>query len=110
VVKMNVLTEEIVTDVEAKEILERREKKGELKYEQKNAFGHLKKFVKVEKEKIKVIVEELKKIEKLRDREAVVIVNFLPQDKDDLRAILHKEYTSFSEEEINKILEIVRKI
>lgn len=107
---MNVITEEVVTNAEAKKILERREKIGELKYEQKNALDHLRKFVKIEKEKIKGVVEELKTIEKLRDREAIAIANFLPEDKDDLRAILHKEYTSFTVEEIEKILEIVRRI
>lgn len=106
---MNVMTEEMITDAEAKEILEKREKDGELKYEQKNALEHLRKFVEVD-EKLKGVVKELKAIEKLRDREAVAIANFLPQDKDDLRYILHKEYTTFSEEEIGKILEIVKRI
>lgn len=102
------MTEEIITDAEAKEILEKREKEVELKYEQKNTLEHLRKFVK--DGKIKEIVKELKAIEKLRDREVIAIANFLPQDRDDLRAILHKEYTTFSEEEIEKILEIVKKI
>lgn len=106
---MNILTERVVTDLEAKELLEKREKGGELKYEQKNALEILRKFVKSEPEKIKAVLNELKGIEKLRDKQMAAIVNFLPQDKDDLRVILHKEYSNFSEEEIEKIIEIVKK-
>ena len=106
---MDISREKVVTDLEAKELLEKREKKEELKYEQKNALEVLRKFVKSEPEKIKTIVEELKGIEKLRDKHIVAIANFMPEDRDDLRAILHKEYSNFSEEEIEKIIGIVKK-
>jgi len=92
---MKVLDEKLVTDAEAKEILESIGKKIELKYEQKNALDILKKFVKIDAEKAKKLVEELKKIKKLREREIIAIVNFLPEDRDDLRLILEKEYTKF---------------
>ncbi|MEM5773027.1 MAG: RNA polymerase Rpb4 family protein, partial [Candidatus Aenigmatarchaeota archaeon] len=100
---MNVISEKEITDAEAKEILEEREKQGELKYEQKIALALLRKFVKVDAEKIKKLVEELRSIERLREKQIVAIANFLPEDKDDLRAILHKEYTAFTQEEIEKI-------
>jgi DNA-directed RNA polymerase subunit F len=106
---MKVLDEKLITDAEAKSILENIEKKFELKYEQKNTLETLKKFVNVDVEKIKKLVEELKKIKKLREREIIAIANFLPEDKDDLRLILEKEYTNFTSEEINQILEIVKK-
>jgi DNA-directed RNA polymerase subunit F len=106
---MKVLDEKLVTDAEAKEILENIGKKIELKYEQKNALDILKKFVKIDAEKAKKLVEELKKIKKLREREIIAIVNFLPEDRDDLRLILEKEYTNFTPEEVNQILETIRK-
>jgi DNA-directed RNA polymerase subunit F len=106
---MNVISEREITDAEAKEILESREKESELKYEQKSALSVLRKFIKVEPEKIKKLVEELKSVERLRERQIVAIANFLPEDRDDLRAVLHKEYTAFTPEEIEKILEIVKK-
>lgn len=107
---MNVITEELITDAEVKDMLEKREKEVELKYEQKNALDVLRKFVKVETEKIKVLAEELKKISKLRERQIVAISNFLPKDRDDLRVILQKEYSNFTEDEISLILETVKKI
>lgn len=107
---MKIISEREITDAEAKEILEEREKQGELKYEQKIALALLRKFVKVDVEKIKKLVEELRQIERLREKQIVAIANFLPEDKDELRAILHKEYTAFTQEEIEKILEIVKKV
>ncbi len=105
---MNIVDEKVVTDVEAKEILEKREKESEMKFEQKNTIDVLRKFVTVEKEKVDKLVEELKTVEHLRDKHIVEIANFLPEDKDDLRVVLHKEYTNFTPEEIEKILQIVK--
>jgi DNA-directed RNA polymerase subunit F len=105
---MNIQKEEVVTDVEAKEILE--SVKGELKYEQKNALEHLKKFVKSDLKTVKAVVEELKQNPNLRDKQIVEIINFLPEDVEDLRAVLQKDFARFSKEEIEKILEVVKKV
>jgi len=104
---MNIITEEIVADAEAKKILEGIKK--EPRYEQKNALDILKKFVDADPAKLKKLIEELKTIEKLREKQIIAIANFLPEDKDDLRAILHKEYSMFTPEEMDKILETVKK-
>lgn len=106
---MEIVKEDVISDAEAKDLIEKRKKIGELKYEQKNSLEILKKFTKADDKKIKELIEELKKLN-LRDKQAVQIANFLPQDNEDLRAILHKEYSSFKEDEISKILEIVKKI
>ena len=106
---MNVMSERAITDIEAKEILESRETEGELRYEQKNALELLKKFVKLDKEKSASLSEELAKIEKLRERQIVAIINFLPEDRDDLRAVLQKDYSVLTDEEINLVLETVKK-
>lgn len=107
---MNILTEETITDTEARKALEKEEKEGELKYEQKNSLEILRKFAKSDPEKINNLLNDLKTMEKLREKQIIAIANFLPQDKDDLRAILHKEYSNFAEEEIEKILETVKKV
>lgn len=106
---MNVLAEELITDVEAREILKKREEEKKLNYEQKNALDHLRKFATADYEKIMKAKEELRKLN-LRERQIVAILNFLPTDKDDIRAVFQKEYSNLSEEEINKILEIVKGI
>ncbi len=106
---MEVIKEDIITDAEAKDILEKRAKETELKYEQKNALDYFKKFVKADAKKVKTLIEDLKTMG-LRDKQAIEISNFLPQDKDDLKAILSKEFSSFNEEQVTKILEAVKKI
>lgn len=106
---MNIISEELLPNVKAKELLEEREKAGELKYEQKNSLEILRKFVKLDSKKTEELIAELKKIEKLRDRHIVSIVNFLPEDREDLRAVLHKDYSSLTDEEIDEVLKIVKK-
>lgn len=106
---MKVIEERLVTNAEAKKILEKREGEGELHYEQKNALDVLRKVLKVDIKKIEKIVEELKTIPKLREFHIISIANLLPEDKDDLRLILQKEYNVLEEDEIKKILEIIKK-
>lgn len=45
----------------------------------------------------------------MREKQIVAIANFLPEDKDELRIVLHKDYTSFTPEEIEKILDIIKR-
>lgn len=106
---MEILKEELIIDAEAKEILDKREKQAELKYEQKNAAEILRKFIKTDSEKIKKLMEELRTIEGLREKQIIAIANFLPEDKDDLRVVLHKDYTSLAEGIPEKILETVKR-
>ncbi|MBI2084028.1 MAG: hypothetical protein HYT70_00200 [Candidatus Aenigmarchaeota archaeon] len=106
---MNILTEDLISNSKAKELLEARETQGELKYEQKNSLDILKKFVKIDSKAVGELAEELRKIEKLRDRHVVAIVNFLPEDKEDMRAVLQKEYSTLTDEEIEQVLKAVKK-
>ncbi|MBI4894181.1 MAG: hypothetical protein HY833_00380 [Candidatus Aenigmarchaeota archaeon] len=106
---MDILNETIVTDAEAKEILDRRSKEKDLKFEQKNAYETLNKFIPTDVGSAKGLSDELFKIGKLRDRHIATIVNFLPQDKDDLRAILHKDFMTLTEDEANLVLDTVKK-
>lgn len=107
---MRLLREELITNAKAKTIVDGLGKPDDMKYEQKNAYENLKKVVKVEPKQIEALVEELEKISKLRERNIVAIANIFPEDTDDLRAVLHKEYSNFTTEEIDLILENIRKI
>lgn len=106
---MEVLDEKVVSDAEAKELLDKRSSEKELKFEQKNAQEVLGKFVDIDAESARNLGAELFKIGKLRDRHIASIVNFLPQDKDDLRAILQKDISVLTEDEANLVLETVKK-
>ena len=104
-----ILAENLITNSEAKDILKARAKDAELGYEPKNALDYLKKYDKLTAKKAQDLVEELKKVEKLRERQIIALVNTLPEDKDDLRVILEKDYAIFSDEEKELILETIKK-
>ncbi len=75
----------------------------------KKVKDFIKKFYKLKPAESKKLFEELKALDlmKLKDDYLVSIVNFLPQDASDLIKILPD--TSLDQEEINKILDIVKK-
>jgi len=101
--------ERFISWAEAKKILERKAKEKELGYEQKNALEHLRKFSKLSEKAMNGMVEELKKLEKLRERHIVSIVNILPQDLDELRLLFANEIVTLSDDDKKKILSIVKK-
>ena len=106
---MNLLKEEMITNAKAKEALSSIGKEDDMKYEQKNAYDNLKKFVNLDPKKIEALVKELEKNKKLRERQIVAIANMLPEDTDDLRIILQREYSNYTQEEISLILDLLRK-
>lgn len=93
---------------QAKKILEEKEKEKELGYEQKNALEYLRRFCKISIKNANQLTEELKKIEKLNETQIINIVNLLPKNLDDLRVLFANEKIDLSQEEKNKILEIVK--
>lgn len=93
----------------AKELMLKKEKEEEISYEQKLAIEHLKKFTKLSKDKALKLAEEISSVVKLSDEILVQIVDILPQSADELRLILASEKFSLREEEMNRILEIIKK-
>jgi DNA-directed RNA polymerase subunit F len=106
---MKVIETKPVSMAEAREILSSREKKKELSYEQKLAFEHLNKFTKLKPEDAKKLLEELSGVLRMSQETVVQILNFLPKTADELRMIFSREKFSLKEDEINKILEIIKK-
>jgi DNA-directed RNA polymerase subunit F len=105
---MEIISETPITFSEAKEILEKK-RKNKMNYEQNNVLGHLSKFAKLSVKDVEKLKEELSKFSKLKEDQIIQICNFLPTNKDVLRAILYKDYNLFDDSELNKILEIVKK-
>ncbi len=93
----------------ARKILEKYRDK-ELLYEQKLAIEHLTKFTKMQDDKKALeMFNEIKETFKVPDEIAVQIVDLMPETTDDVRAILAMLKFSLKEEEIKKIVEIVKK-
>jgi len=106
---MKVIDVQPVTMADAKETVLAREKEKELGYEQKLAAEHLKKFTKLKPEEAKKFMTELSAVVKASPATQVTIANILPQTTDEVRLIFAHERFSLKEEEISKILEIVKK-
>ena len=106
---MKVIKNEPVAMSEAKEVMVKREKEGELKYEQKVAMEHLTKFTKLKKSDAKKLNDELSNVLRMSPETLVQIINILPKTPDELRMIFAREKFSLKEDEIKNILEIVKK-
>jgi DNA-directed RNA polymerase subunit F len=104
----DILTENLITNAEAQEILKGRKKEIELGYDQKNSLDYLKKYSELTGKKAEKMKEDLGKISKLRERQIISIINIMPEDRDDLRLILEKTYTNLEDDEKKLILETVK--
>jgi DNA-directed RNA polymerase subunit F len=106
---MEIKDEKFVSWSEGKAILLKKEKEGEPGYEQKNALEHLRKFSNLSQKNLKEMEEALRKIERLKEKHLVSIVNMLPENPDELRLIFANEVITLSDDDKKKILSIVKK-
>ena len=85
-------------------MLKKREKEGEMGYEQENALEHAKKFAGKEKEELELL-EKLKQM-KIPAETSVNIVNVRPAKKETLLAILVRENVELAEEDMKKVIKL----
>jgi DNA-directed RNA polymerase subunit F len=98
-----------VTLAEVKEILEM-PSDIEMGFEQAKTLEYTKKMAKLSKEKSEELISELmSEIAKLNRAKAVKIADILPRKKEEIDQIFSKETYSLTEDEVNKIIEIVEK-
>ena len=101
--------EKSVSLAEVLEILEKQKKKGELEYGQRLAYDYAQKFAKLEPKKVKELTEELLKLGNIREHQAVMLVDLLPETEEDVQLIFAKERTRLGEEDIKKLLALIKK-
>jgi DNA-directed RNA polymerase subunit F len=106
---MKVLDIKPVTMAEAKDTMAKREKERELGYEQKIAASHLKKFTKLSPADARKLLGDVNGVLRMSPETAVAITNLLPKSPDELRLIFAREKFSLKEDEVSKILELVKK-
>ena len=110
----NVLKEELLTIAEVNALLnEIRERRAgepeELGYELRRAMRHAELFSHGTPEESRRLVEALLALEKVTPEIAVKIADLRPGTRDELRAIYAKEKFSLTEEELDAILDMVRR-
>lgn len=106
---MKVVEDKLVTAAEAKAVLKAREKEKELGYEQKSALESLGKHHKLAPKKAQDMEAELRKIERLRDRHVVAIMDHMPQDMEDLRVLFASDVINLPEDDKKAVLSVVKK-
>lgn len=95
---------------EVKQVLKKVEKeRKELLYEQKIALEHATKFAKINVKKTNDMLKELMKLDFIKENQAYKIADILPDTEDDIKTIFAKERVTIGENEIKKILDIVKK-
>ena len=109
-VDYEVIKEKFVPVSSAKEILSK-EEKDDLEYQQTLALEHAKKFSKLSEKDAYKLIEELQALDnrKLKDKYIVKIADILPKDMEELKVILSGSPVSFDDENLKKVLEIVKK-
>ncbi len=102
------LEEKLVTNAEAKAILEKVEE-GKLGEFQRRTLEFTRKFAKLPPDKSAKLTEDLCFKLQLERNDAVQIVNCLPQSVEELRAVMTVKGRFVSTEQLNGILEIVKR-
>lgn len=97
-----------ISMIEAKDIIENLERE-EKREERNELIGYLKKFVKIKSEDAKKLKKEIQALDmlKIKPEHIAKIIDIMPEDISDLNKIFSD--VDLNENELNKILEIVKK-
>ena len=103
-----ILMEKVITNAEAKEVLEKVEEE-ELGEFQRRTLDFTRRFAKLPADKASRLVEDLSSKLQLDRNDAIQIVNTLPQSVEELRAVLTVKGRFVSTDQLNGILEIMKR-
>ncbi|MFQ5908629.1 MAG: RNA polymerase Rpb4 family protein [Thermoplasmata archaeon] len=102
--------EEYLTLAEVRELLEKeKEDRGELSPEQGYALQHAEAFARLPPKKAKKMVQGLLELEFMSPANAVKIVDLMPTEPEEVRAVFSKERFTLSKEDIERVLNLVEK-
>jgi len=89
--------------------VEEAEEEEEVRYERRKATEHTTKFAKLGAEKSRALINDLLKLEKMKEEIAVRIADLLPKSKNEVRAVYAKERFTITEANIDEILDCIVK-
>lgn len=106
---MELTKERAVSSPEALKIMEKRQKDGELSYEQQNTLTHLEKVAKIPAKDAEALEKVLGDLDlKLSDKQTAMLITLLPKNADEIRQILAQEKTDATDEQIKAVLDAVK--
>jgi len=79
----------------------------EMSYELRKSIEHANHLSKTSAERARDLVDELLKLEKMKEEIAYRIANLMPRTRDELRAIYAKERFNLTTDELDEILDLV---
>ena len=100
---------EIIPLSEVKNLLKKMQKTRELSREQNITLEYTEKVVKLPDSKTKKIIKDLMELGRINEIQACKVSDLLPTSEEEVTAIFSKESFTPSKEQINKILDVVRK-
>jgi DNA-directed RNA polymerase subunit F len=105
---VDVMNEEEVSYIQARQIMEGRKKEGDLNYEQKVCLEFLEKLPHFTEKQFEDFLAELKKITILKPRHMAMIMNVLPDTEEEVEALFSKERTNLKKEEVKQVVDTVK--
>jgi DNA-directed RNA polymerase subunit F len=107
-----IVDEEYLTVSETKAVLqdlevERAAEDRDMHYVLARSIEHANRFAILDADESVELVEELMELEKVDEKTAYKIVDLLPRDRDELRAVYAKERYGLSGEELDEILGVL---
>ncbi|NYZ78217.1 DNA-directed RNA polymerase subunit F [Candidatus Micrarchaeota archaeon] len=103
---MKIISEKNVSLSEALSLLEKRQKDGDLGYEQQNTLNYLQEFVVLNEKDSNALEKELRELG-VSEEQAVSLANLLPKKEDEVRAVLAGGKTT-SPDLVKNILKAVK--
>lgn len=108
---MKILGSKPITNVEAEDVLSKLEKeRKQIGYEQKITLDYLRAHKTPSKKDLNAAVDSLLKNEGLKDHQAILLVNLLPKDEEEVNAIFMKERVKLEKDKVPKILAVIDEI
>ena len=93
---------------EALSYLQKRQKDGELGYEQQNTLTHLTAVAKLDPKDAAELQKELGDFGFLNERQVVMLVSLLPKKEEDVKFILSQDKNALTPDNLKQVLKTVK--
>lgn len=104
---MEKISEKIINVPHALHLLQKRQKEGELGYEQQNTLAYLEKVAKLGAKEADALAKALSGFG-LPDMAVASLIAILPKKEEDVRQILAQENAAVDEEKVKEILKTIK--
>ena len=105
----NKKTEPVSESVVKSELEKRKNEEEELAYEQAQALEHAEKYIELTPAKMKKLIEDIRKNEKIPLDTAIKIAELMPKHVSTLKAILIKDKVELSDDELTAVIKLTAK-